>query len=57
MDKQEAIREAARHKIIGPQSFFPDDDLARATDRARELGATWAELEDEVQRQREQRGQ
>lgn len=52
MDKQQAIEEAARLSVEGPKSFFADDDLARAVERARELGATWAELDAETARQR-----
>ncbi|MEU5608439.1 hypothetical protein AB0H03_06725 [Streptomyces sparsogenes] len=50
-EKAAAVREAARLSIEGPKSFFPDDDLAAAIARARELGATWEEITAEKRRQ------
>lgn len=51
-DKQQAIAEAARLFLVGTQSFFHDDDAARASDRALELGATYADIQAEIDRQR-----
>lgn len=52
MDRQEAVETAARMWLDNPSSLYEDPEREAATARARELGATYDDLHNEIARQR-----